>query len=427
MDWNEDGLKDLIVGEYNGQLRYYRNIGTVGNPVLTFDSYLQVGGANIDIGSYSQAWINDWNEDGNKDLLVGASIGYVYLYINEGSNANPVFNVEQTIQAGGIQLDFGSRSGPIVVDLNDDGIKDLISGDYSGKMYYCQNNGTNSRPELALKVALKTGTLDIDAGSTSRAAIVDWDSDGSMDIMVGSYDCRQKLYLQTATTDPAPIMDLINSGYMIPAGGGTINYDFSITNQTGSTLTFDVWTDMQLPSDYFIGPILQREGVTISPYGNITRSLGQSIPGRAASGYYYYYGHVGNLSSLQVYYLDYFYMYKSGSDDGLSIIGEWSCTGWQDEVIEQPQAVMPAEISISAIPNPFNPVTTVRYNLPANGQVQLKIYNTRGQEIASLVDGYRQAGQQEVIWDASNLPTGVYLVDLLAGGAHSVEKVILLK
>ncbi|MBU1880876.1 VCBS repeat-containing protein, partial [bacterium] len=269
MDWNEDGLQDLLVGENAGTVRYFRNIGTVGNPSLTFDSYLQSGGINIDIGSYSQPWVNDWNEDGMKDLLVGSSDGFANLYINVGTNEQPRFNSEIHITyATGGQIDFGSRSGPIVIDLNGDGVKDLISGEYSGKIYYCQNNGTNDNPQLANMVALKTGTLDIDHGSTARIAIVDWDDDGVMDIASGGYDSRLRLYLQAETTEPAPTVVLTRlSGYSIP-GGSYCDYNVLINNQTASSVTYDGWTDIQLPDDSFYGPIMLRE-LTTPAYGNV--------------------------------------------------------------------------------------------------------------------------------------------------------------
>ena len=221
MDWNEDGLKDLLVGEYNGNVRYYRNVGYAGNPSLTYEGLLQVGGSNIDIGSYSQPWVNDWNEDGLKDLMVGASDGRVYLYINVNTNEDPRFNATQWVTLGtGAQLDFGSRSGPVVTDLNGDGVKDMLSGEISGYIYYCQNNGTNASPVLASPVALATGTITIDHGSTSRIAIVDWDDNGEMDVMSGGYDSRLRLYLQAPTTSPAPTCDLVNNGgYYIPGSG----------------------------------------------------------------------------------------------------------------------------------------------------------------------------------------------------------------
>ncbi|TKJ40638.1 hypothetical protein CEE37_06655 [candidate division LCP-89 bacterium B3_LCP] len=427
MDWNEDGLKDLIVGEYNGTLRYYRNIGTVGNPQLTFDSYIQVGGVNIDIGSYSQAWINDWNEDSMKDLLVGASDGRVYLYINVGTNAAPVFATTSYVRlSNNTQLDYGSRSGPIVVDLNNDGVKDLVSGEVSGKMYYCQNNGTNEVPSLASPVALQTGTIDIDHGSTARAAIIDWDGDGTTDLVVGGYDSRLKLFLQALTTDPAPIIQLTNlGGYSIPGTGGRLSFNITINNSNPSSVTFDVWTEVQLPNSSFFGPLIYRPDITLDPYGNITRNLTQYVPGSAPSDYYYYYGYVGDQNSLQVYSTSYFYFNKLADGDGSS--GVWNVTGWEEENICAPTQQLPDKVSLMASPNPFNPTSTVNFDLPATAEISLTIYNLAGQKVTTLVDGYREAGNHEATWNAVGLPSGVYFAHLNAGDTHVVQKLLLTK
>jgi len=427
VDWDSDGLKDLIVGENAGTVRYYRNIGTVGNPSLTYIGYIQAGGVNIDIGSYSQPWVDDWNEDGMKDLLVGESDGVVNLYVNVGSNQEPRFNAGTYITyATGGQIDFGSRSGPIVVDLNGDGVKDLISGEYSGMIYYCQNNGTNADPQLANMVTLKTGTINIDHGSTARIAVIDWDQDGTMDIVSGGYDSRLRLYLQAPSTDPAPTIVLTRlSGYSIP-GGTYCDYNVVINNPSPSSVTYDAWSDVQMPDDSFYGPIILRE-MTTAGYGTENRNPSQYVPVSAPNGYYYYYGYVGNYDVLQVFSSSNFYFYKLSDDNIPSGGDEWTCEGWEDQQVMDPYINLPSRIQLSASPNPFNPTTTLRYSMPDPGQVNINVYDVSGRLVSRLADGFRSEGSHEITWDASSLPAGVYLVDFQTGQSRLTEKVVLLK
>ncbi len=78
-------------------------------------------------------------------------------------------------------------------------------------------------------------------------------------------------------------------------------------------------------------------------------------------------------------------------------------------------------------PNPFNPETKIRYTLPLNGYVTLKIYNILGVEIETLVNNIQPAGIYEVNFNAGNLASGIYLYHLKAGSFTAVKKLILLR
>jgi len=78
-------------------------------------------------------------------------------------------------------------------------------------------------------------------------------------------------------------------------------------------------------------------------------------------------------------------------------------------------------------PNPFNPSTTIRYGLPSRSQVTLAVYNTLGQQVATLVEGEQESGYHEVQFDASGLASGVYMYRLQAGDFVQSLKLTLLR
>jgi hypothetical protein len=78
-------------------------------------------------------------------------------------------------------------------------------------------------------------------------------------------------------------------------------------------------------------------------------------------------------------------------------------------------------------PNPFNPSTSIHYDLPKDGFVTLKIYNSLGQEVAILVNGFQTAGTHAATFRAQDLASGVYFYRLQAGNFVDMKKMLLLK
>jgi len=78
-------------------------------------------------------------------------------------------------------------------------------------------------------------------------------------------------------------------------------------------------------------------------------------------------------------------------------------------------------------PNPFNPTTTIRYGLPARSQVTLTVFNTLGQQVATLVNGSEEAGYHDVRFVAGGLASGVYFYRLRAGDFVEVKKLLIVR
>jgi len=89
---------------------------------------------------------------------------------------------------------------------------------------------------------------------------------------------------------------------------------------------------------------------------------------------------------------------------------------------------LPEEYALyQAYPNPFNPSTTISYQLPMQSQVTLKIFDVLGREVATLVNGVEEPGYKSVNFDASGLPSGIYYYRLQAGNYVETKKLLLLR
>jgi hypothetical protein len=96
--------------------------------------------------------------------------------------------------------------------------------------------------------------------------------------------------------------------------------------------------------------------------------------------------------------------------------------------VEQISNDLPRYFSLEqTYPNPFNPSTTINYQLPKASSVSLKIFNTLGQLVASLVDEHKEAGNYQVQWNAAALSSGIYFYRLGAGKFVDMKKMLLLK
>jgi hypothetical protein len=96
-------------------------------------------------------------------------------------------------------------------------------------------------------------------------------------------------------------------------------------------------------------------------------------------------------------------------------------------------SALPATFELAQnFPNPFNPTTTIRFGLPRESRVTLKIYNLLGEEIATLVDETRPAGFHAAVWDGRNqagqsAASGVYVYQLAGDGVRLTRKLLMLK
>jgi len=215
-DWNEDGKKDLLVGDSNGIITLYLNTGTSSAPVLTNSGQIQAAGTQIDVGSRAAPAVTDWNNDGKKDLVIGTDLGSIRLYLNVGTNAAPVFNSYTTLMMGTTPISH-YRSSPEVWDLDGDGKKDLLLGDWYGYMYFYSNTGTDANPQFSTEVRLRPGDTPnlLWVDRSARFDLADWDDDGDMDVIVGEWNAYVNFFRNITVITSVKPDDPVSDSYSL--------------------------------------------------------------------------------------------------------------------------------------------------------------------------------------------------------------------
>jgi len=237
VDWNNDHLQDLIVGEGGAigtvtpaKVRVYLNRGTEAEPLFQDYFYVQADGKDLTLtpegcmGCFPR--VVDWDQDGRKDLLVGVSDGTVRIYLNIADDNNPSFDAGRNLKVGPdatLDLDVGKRPTPIVVDWNNDGMLDIVSGAWDGNIHVFYNCGCGGSvpPRFTttftpLGLIVQESGRDLLVPSTRSSPIVmDFDGDGKKDVLTGSTDGTILLY-RNSGTDSLPVF----SGYSLVRSNG---------------------------------------------------------------------------------------------------------------------------------------------------------------------------------------------------------------
>jgi hypothetical protein len=125
-------------------------------------------------------------------------------------------------------------------------------------------------------------------------------------------------------------------------------------------------------------------------------------------------------------------MSKNNNDNAWQTPATWSHTfiGNQDgDVLStEDKNLIASTFSLKEnYPNPFNPTTTIEYSIGIAGPTRLMVYDVLGREVVKLVDEYRPIGSHKVVWNANNMPSGIYFYRLETSSFIRTQKMILMK
>ncbi len=193
-DLDGDHDCDLLVGlSESGVLKYYPNAGTPTTPEFA-ESQAE---SWFDIGLYAYPWFVDLDGDLDVDLAAGRDEhGFVY-YRNDGDPSAWIW-----VSDPAVFEDLGASTywnSPCLVDLNGDGLADLIFGTSAGPLQYYVNGGPPADPEWTENTSLFGGVLDV--GAASSPFLFDFDADSDLDLVSGSQLGDIKYYENVGTSE----------------------------------------------------------------------------------------------------------------------------------------------------------------------------------------------------------------------------------
>lgn len=394
VDYDNDGFTDLFT--YGSHLTY----GNFGSVVVKNRLYHNKGDGTFEInkksGILSSIWISrgaafgDYDNDGNVDLYVteyGSQGSPSHLYRNNGDGSFTDVGNEAGVSRRPLQTFSG---GPSWADVNNDGYLDLLFVEKRTEKWtlYQNNHGETFSPQESIAL------FRDDEIVFPSVSWTDFDRDGDVDMMVSdqasSSDRKLFLYRNNLNESNWLLVKLNGIQNNSQGLGASIivitdgmkqirQVQDKPTNSPGSWAHFGVGKAAQVDTleiRWPSGLVDIATNLTVNQYIKIKE------------------GH-GVVSDL-----------GPRNEDGLSPYAYYLNQNF---------------------PNPFNPLTTIRYSIQKAGPVKLTIYDLLGRQRDVVVNAWQTAGEYKINWQPEGLAAGVYMYKLEAGAFQDIKKLVYLK
>jgi len=378
-DINNDGFPDIVATSWQlNQVAWWENSG---DPTQSWTRYI----INSNFTNAHDVKCTDIDSDGDTDIVAASyGLGRIDIFYNDG---NPTSNWQSSTLPGS----FNGALGVFVIDLDKDDDPDILgTAADAGLISWWENSGSNPINWAYHNIASNfTGS--------SSLYVVDMNYDGLYDIVSHSWSSNQVAYwLCNNLSSNSWIKHVVSTQLLLAAGVCAADLDqdnnvdiVGVGKDPGELVIYEndnfTFSELPLTNDFYGG------------------------------------------EDVKIIDLD--------KDDDLDIVAAASSgklVWWENQtpvgIFDENSNRVPQKFSLGQnYPNPFNPTTKITYSIPKISFVSLKVYGVLGNEIATLVNEEKQAGEHEINFNAVDLPSGVYIYSLTVGEMIKSQKMLIIK
>lgn len=440
-DYNNDGWIDLYVTNYSEFVRnfLYKNNGDGTFTDLTIEA--GVGGEDlINPGYYKMplaVTFLDYNNDGWDDIYVANDHFFEnFLFKNNGDGTFADVSVSSGTDAGGFMM------GIAVGDYNNDGWLDIYTTNDPWGNFLYMNNGDGTFTDVAEKLEV---TVNKSSWGTN---FFDFDNDGHLDLYVcveagipnninyffknngdGTFSHMRNIgFHHTNASFGIAVGDFNNDGF----------YDIAVNNSNASPYLYqnngsnNNWVKLKLTGIQSNRDAIGSRIEVFYDNKKIIRetNCGISYASQNSNSTIIGVGQTEIIDSILIKWpasgiVD--ILYNVNVNSIVSLTEGETLTGVEGSLLTPADFVL-----YQNYPNPFNPVTNISFVIPETSFIKIKVFNSLGEEVSTLLENELQPGKHTITWNTKNnsgkvIPSGIYFIHFSAKNFNQVTKAVLLK